>query len=174
MCAPVTRRRSALLADATKWAVCAAAGVAAVVWRGRAANVLAGALANAAVAKVLKRVLNAPRPEGSRKTDAGMPSSHAASLFFLARAAGRASTPWGALALLLISALACAWRVRCGYHSIAQVGVGTVLGVSNEAMWHTFVLPALVAVGVPYAGGPMEMAAVGVVVIIVRDDALEA
>ena len=42
-----------------------------------------GALLNAVVCKIAKRLINQPRPLSARKSDAGMPSSHACSLTFL-------------------------------------------------------------------------------------------
>lgn len=139
------RRTSAVLADATKGAVCAAAGVVCLYGGAPVAVALAGALGNAALAKILKRLLRVPRPEGSGKHDAGMPSSHAASLVYLARAAGRAVTGAGATALAAGAALACAWRVRCGYHTAAQVFAGSVQGVAVEAAWYAVVTPRVLS-----------------------------
>lgn len=39
-----------------------------------------GAVLNGVLSKVLKRLLNQKRPEGSEQSDPGMPSSHAQSL----------------------------------------------------------------------------------------------
>lgn len=159
------RTRTSLLADATKGIVCVAAGCAALVWRGHAAGVLAGSLVNAATAKVLKKLINAPRPQMTRKTDAGMPSSHAASLFFLSRAAGRVLSPVGAAALLMLSSVACLWRIGCGYHSFAQVMGGATLGTANEAIWNALVMPAVLKLITCYAHTRLETAVVAAVLV---------
>ena len=69
----------------TRWvvSVCAALTLA---YRRDAASALCivGAVLNALLSKVLKRVLNMSRPTGARLADPGMPSSHAQSLFFFA------------------------------------------------------------------------------------------
>lgn len=135
------RRRSALLADATKGAVCVAAGVTCLYVGARAGVVLVGSLTNAATVKILKYTINLPRPDGSTKRDPGMPSSHAASLFYLARAASRPLPLLGSVGLVLGAAIACAWRIRCGYHTFAQVFVGASLGLTVEALWNSFVVP---------------------------------
>ena len=49
---------------------------------------------NAALSKVLKRVINEARPEGARTADPGMPSSHSMSLFFLACFCACAALSW--------------------------------------------------------------------------------
>jgi dolichyldiphosphatase len=43
---------------------------------------LAGAIANALLGKVLKRIIKEERPPGAPVSDPGMPSSHANSIFF--------------------------------------------------------------------------------------------
>lgn len=135
------RSRGALLADATKGAVCVAAGATCLYVGARAGVVLVGSLTNAATVKILKYTFNLPRPDGSTKRDPGMPSSHAASLFYLARAASRPLPLFGSVGLVLGAAIACAWRIRCGYHTFAQVFVGASLGLTVEAVWNSFVVP---------------------------------
>ena len=69
----------------TRWIVTSiAAGT--LLWRRdlSTALCLAGAVLNALLSKVLKRLLKSPRPSGAPLADPGMPSSHAQSLFYLA------------------------------------------------------------------------------------------
>ena len=50
----------------------------------QSAAFLLGAVSNALLSKILKRLINASRPQGAQLSDPGMPSSHAQSLFFFA------------------------------------------------------------------------------------------
>jgi len=72
-------------ASKTRWIVSGLAA-ATLFWRQDAATILCitGAILNALLSKVLKRVINESRPEGARLADPGMPSSHSQSLFFFA------------------------------------------------------------------------------------------
>jgi len=55
---------------------------------------VAGAILNAALSKVLKRLINEARPKGAQIADPGMPSSHAMSLFYLAVSVSAAAQEW--------------------------------------------------------------------------------
>ncbi|KAK9808832.1 hypothetical protein WJX72_004608 [[Myrmecia] bisecta] len=94
--------------------------------------------------KVLKRVIKQQRPAYARRPDPGMPSSHANSLAFLATYVAGAATVGGALTLqsqvcalgVLTAALFLTWlRVALGYHTLAQVAVGYVVGAASAAGW---------------------------------------
>ena len=93
-----------------------------------------GALVNAGIAKMLKRALKTPRPNDSTSDD-GMPSSHAASLFFLATGFGSGAGNVVSVSLC-ICACALSWlRIRCGLHTLPQVLCGAALGVTNALLW---------------------------------------
>ena len=112
-----------------------------------------GAIVNALLTKVLKRLLAVRRPKGARRQNVshGMPSSHASSIAFLATAAG-----YGAVCMLDDPSLApppimrsivvpfvalaggatlSSLRVLQGHHTVAQIAVGFVQGWSVCAIW---------------------------------------
>ena len=69
----------------TKWLVSGSAFIVLLVRRDAATvTFLCGAIGNALLSKVLKRLINAARPAGARLSDPGMPSSHAQSLSYFA------------------------------------------------------------------------------------------
>lgn len=162
--APQRRRRSTYLADATKGVVCVTAGLVCLRIGSSAAVALAGALVNAGIAKVLKKAVNAPRPDNTRKTDPGMPSSHGASLGYLVRAAGRPLSSSGAMTLSLMATIALAWRIRSGYHTTSQIIAGASLGVAVEAAWYAVVTPRVMPL-LSGGGGNREIIVVAVVLL---------
>ncbi|CAE8622163.1 unnamed protein product [Polarella glacialis] len=100
---------------------------------------LAGALAVDVICRILKDVINQPRPESSYREGPGMPSEHAAFSTFLAvhlslwlwsRTCCRVPLKivgWAALngwaAVVVFS------RYHLGVHSVAQLAVGAVIGI---------------------------------------------
>lgn len=108
---------------------------------------LFGAICNALLSKVLKRLINISRPVGARLSDPGMPSSHAQSLFFFAAYLASGVAGWqtlpspmlragAAVGLVLLATGLTLLRVRAGLHTPLQVGVGAVIGaVNGAAMW---------------------------------------
>lgn len=143
-----------LAADLTKWAACVAVG-SALLYRRDALVVLfcTGAGLNSAAGKLLKHLIRQPRPTDS-KADPGMPSSHATSLSFLSlallacvlkdpalAAAPRAVYVAGGALVVALALLATSWRVRAGYHTVAQVVAGWVLGAVNTVAWVKMFLP---------------------------------
>lgn len=136
--------------DPVKVVVAGTVGVMVVVRRDEWwLDLVLGGVVSSLVVKVLKGVVSAPRPVGATKTDAGMPSSHAHQLAYLATYVGmRPSTttvlslPFNltvslttdradALALAGTVALAVATglhRVGSREHTPAQVVVGYVTG----------------------------------------------
>ena len=122
-----------------------------------------GSIFNAALNKVLKRVINESRPASARKTDPGMPSSHAASLFYLSfyptvayffhviqqHGSSSVSTlafafsqdyPGFYMSLAVASLLPLGtfltWlRVKLGFHTMEQVLVGAIVGCSSSLSW---------------------------------------
>ena len=124
-----------------------------------------GAICNALLSKVLKRLINAARPVGAQLSDPGMPSSHAMSLFFFAAFLSSGALEWRAtlnasilsdsalsfvnnrldmlrwIAAASVVALAAALailRVRAGLHTVAQVSVGSAIGACNGAFWYRY------------------------------------
>tara|TARA_B110001452_G_scaffold239129_1_gene219994 strand:+ start:1421 stop:2152 length:732 start_codon:yes stop_codon:yes gene_type:complete len=139
--------------DYTKWVV-AGSAAAVVLYRHDLASVLcvSGAVGNALLSKVLKRLLNEARPTGARLADPGMPSSHSQSLFFFASylscAANDAATPalsMGAVGLLPLGGFLAWQRVRAGLHTPAQVLVGGTIGCATGAGWCLWAQPTLEA-----------------------------
>lgn len=141
-------------ADVTKWTTIAIVSVAVLMKRDIGVVLYAlGSILNAVVAKVLKRIIREPRPDGAAKSDPGMPSSHATALSFLSVAAllnilahdGPHPTVRlaAAAAAVAASALASRWRVSAGYHSAPQVLVGWLVGCINAVIWCFLVLPVL-------------------------------
>jgi membrane-associated phospholipid phosphatase len=116
-----------------------------------------GAILNAILSKVLKRIFGQLRPlhndnsSGSTKksisrgrngivihpSDGGMPSSHAMSLGFIGTFTAYAAHLSGWKLALLIAYIATSlwYRVMVSLHTIAQIGVGLVLGVVGGAVW---------------------------------------
>lgn len=145
-----------VLNNATKWAVsCAAFGT--LLWRRDllAAWCVLGSVVAAVNCRILKLAINEARPS-DRKADPGMPSAHAQSLGFLstfvsvaaAASLGTSSPGWLALVVGVPSlGIFLAWlRVALGYHTVAQVVVGWLVGSCSAAAWHLWghrsVLPA--------------------------------
>jgi len=154
--APAPPKWLNLVNKSTKYVVIGTTA-AAVLWH-RDLNVcwaLIGAVLNAFVNKLMKRLLNIERPNTGLhfKTDPGMPSSHAQSLAYLGtypaatwisahHLAGAAPA-----AVIVAGAMSFAWlRVRCGYHTVPQVVVGFVLGTLTATGWRCAGLKALTIV----------------------------
>ena len=115
---------------------------------------LLGAISNALLSKILKRLINASRPTGAQLEDPGMPSSHAQSLFFFAAFLASGAQIWSmpssfelspmqtvqlraaaSLAIVALAAMLTLLRVRAGLHTMAQISVGAVIGAANGASW---------------------------------------
>jgi hypothetical protein len=101
-------------------------------------------VATALCGKMLKRLLRQKRPAGARKTDGGMPSSHAVSLGYLSTAGvtgllllpSRPPAPGAmcASAAMVLAACYYSWlRVHLGHHTIAQCVVGYAFGSISAA-----------------------------------------
>ncbi|CAM9817352.1 unnamed protein product, partial [Choristocarpus tenellus] len=144
-----------VLGGSTQWVV--AGSVAAALLARSDSETLVwvlGSLLNAVFSKVLKRSINECRPEGSRLKDPGMPSSHAMSLFFLGTYLVLAlqehgvdpglgmgvGWPLGGLEtqvmISVYAVTASLWRVKAGFHSPLQVGVGACVGTMDAALWY--------------------------------------
>ncbi|KAK9862780.1 hypothetical protein WJX84_007613 [Apatococcus fuscideae] len=135
--------------EATKWAVTAAVA-AVLLWRHDVHSMwsVVGCVASSFVCKVLKQLINQQRPTGARKTDGGMPSSHANNLGFLATyvdvtcwhaSQGLTDSTMPLLTSAGVTAVAlflAYLRIATGYHSPAQVIVGFGLGSLSSIIWH--------------------------------------
>ena len=112
---------------------------------------LLGSIVNSVNGKLLKRVLNHSRPNGAKKVDPGMPSSHATSLSYLSwyaalafafepNAFGLATHVTRAFAISVVSlgAFLAYLRVKLGFHTWPQVLVGYGLGSSTASLWIVF------------------------------------
>lgn len=112
---------------------------------------ISGALCNALLNKVIKRVLRQPRPAASKKGGYGMPSSHAYLLFYFLTVVSRLSrqhypshiSTVVSIVLGVYAATASSWRVSDGLHSVAQTGVGASLGVATGLLAHAYERQAL-------------------------------
>lgn len=138
------------MVDLTKWLVSGTA-FATLCWRRdvQSAGCIFGAVLNALVAKILKRVFNAARPSGSRLSDPGMPSSHAQSLFFFASylsvcivRKSAMDSMWQrtglSVGLFYVAALLARQRVLAGLHTMGQVAVGAGFGTTAGSLWFFF------------------------------------
>lgn len=112
---------------------------------------LLGSIVNSVNGRLLKRALNHSRPDGAKKVDPGMPSSHATSLSYLSwyaalafafepNAFGLATFVTRTLAFGLVSlgAFLAYLRVKLGFHTWPQVYVGYGLGSSTALVWILF------------------------------------
>ena len=105
----------------------------------------AGAIGNAILSKVLKRILDQSRPEAlaseeslrEKPTDPGMPSSHAMSLGFIGTFTSlNIPQLWIPISLYIFVALY--YRVKINLHSIEQVLVGIIIGC--KFTYHTLII----------------------------------
>ncbi|KAL3144042.1 hypothetical protein ABBQ32_003842 [Trebouxia sp. C0010 RCD-2024] len=128
-----------LINDSAKWVVTLTAG-GVLLWHH---NVdvswsLLGSIVTVFLCKVLKKLLNLQRPKYAKKSDPGMPSSHASSLAYLSVYLAIAWNPEHYLLAylgLVLAALLIPLRVILGYHSVPQVLAGAALGAVSAASW---------------------------------------
>jgi membrane-associated phospholipid phosphatase len=133
-------------ADLTKWAVSAAvAGALLVMHDAPTVLYVVGGVGNAALTKLAKRVINAPRPTDApahkKAGSAGMPSSHASALSYFSVALALWLPHPAALVAVALAAVAASWRVSARYHSWAQVAAGWALGSASATAWVLRVAP---------------------------------
>ncbi|XP_042482677.1 lipid phosphate phosphatase epsilon 1, chloroplastic [Macadamia integrifolia] len=129
----------------SKWLVTAVFG-AVILCRHDAESLWAamGSIVNVLISVTLKRILNQSRPTSTLKSDPGMPSSHAQSIFFAVVFIILSLVEWLGLNEISVIVgtlvLACgsylSWiRVSQQYHTINQVLVGAVLGSICSILW---------------------------------------
>ncbi|XP_022775332.1 lipid phosphate phosphatase epsilon 2, chloroplastic-like [Durio zibethinus] len=130
----------------SKWLVSALFG-GVIVWRhdAEALWMAMGSIVNALLSVGLKRVLNQDRPVAGLKSDPGMPSSHAQSIFFTVMFTIASILEWLGVNELSVSisflALAFgsyfSWlRVSQQLHTINQILVGAVVGSIFSILWY--------------------------------------
>ncbi|XP_021300865.1 lipid phosphate phosphatase epsilon 2, chloroplastic [Herrania umbratica] len=130
----------------SKWLVAATFG-GVLLWRhdAEAIWVAMGSILNALLSVGLKRVLNQERPVAGLKSDPGMPSSHAQSIFFTIVFTIGSVLEWlGVNELSVsISALALAFgsyfswlRVSQQLHTMSQILVGAIIGSIFSVLWY--------------------------------------
>ncbi|OMO56928.1 Phosphatidic acid phosphatase type 2/haloperoxidase [Corchorus capsularis] len=140
----------------SKWLVAALFG-GVLLWRHDTEALWAamGSVVNALLSIVLKRVLNQERPVAGLKSDPGMPSSHAQSIFFTVVFIIASILEWLGVNQLSvsISVLALAFgsyfswlRVSQQLHTMSQITVGAIIGSMFSILWYmswnAFVLEA--------------------------------
>ncbi|XP_052198177.1 lipid phosphate phosphatase epsilon 2, chloroplastic [Diospyros lotus] len=129
----------------SKWLVTALFS-AIVLWRHDAEALWAamGSVINVGLSTILKQILNQERPVSTLRSDPGMPSSHAQSIFFTVIFTVMSMFQWlGASVLsVTLSGLAFAFgsylswlRVSQQLHTISQVAVGAMLGSVFSFLW---------------------------------------
>lgn len=146
---------SDVLLDGTSFIVTGLAGGAVLFFHdGKSLLLVVGALISRTIVISLKKVINQPRPDPTKKKSEGFPSrcwgkslcfstykkrSHATLLSYFAFALSHArwSENWlWKLFLAVTCFVLVAVRVVHGYHSVGQVAAGLVLGVSLSMAWN--------------------------------------
>ncbi|PIA26918.1 hypothetical protein AQUCO_08500009v1 [Aquilegia coerulea] len=107
---------------------------------------------------ILKHIINHDRPASTLRSDPGMPSSHAQSIFFVVAffiqslvsslVLNKTTVFVGVLALASGSYLS--WlRISQNLHTISQVFAGAIVGATFSTLWfhawYSFVLDAFIA-----------------------------
>lgn len=140
----------------SKWLVAALFGIL-ILWKhdAEALWVAMGSVVNSCLSIKLKKLLNHERPATALRSDPGMPSSHAQSIFYTAFFAVLSLFQWlgtnaytvGAGSVILMCGTYLTWlRVSQRLHTVSQVVVGAVLGsvcsITWFWLWHAFVFEA--------------------------------
>ncbi|XP_010317222.2 lipid phosphate phosphatase epsilon 2, chloroplastic isoform X1 [Solanum lycopersicum] len=129
----------------SKWLVAALFGII-FLWRHDAEALWAasGSVLNSALSTVLKRILNQERPVSTIRSDPGMPSSHAQSIFYtvtfcivsMVECFGFNGITAVVSALIFALGSYFSWlRVSQQFHTTSQVTVGAALGFSFSIFW---------------------------------------
>ncbi|XP_039142812.1 lipid phosphate phosphatase epsilon 2, chloroplastic-like [Dioscorea cayenensis subsp. rotundata] len=149
----------AILNKLSKWLVACLFGLY-ILWRhdGEALWAAMGSVVNSWLSITLKQILNHQRPVSALRSDPGMPSSHAQSIFYIAVLGILSLFQWMGTnlftvsmgAFILISGSYLTWlRVSQQLHTTSQVLVGAILGSSCAIswfwLWHAFVLKAFIS-----------------------------
>lgn len=129
----------------SKWLV-AALFAALILWRHDTEALWAamGSVLNSALSVILKRILNQERPASNLRSDPGMPSSHAQSIFYSVVFIILSMVEWQGVNefTLIFASLSLAFgsylswlRVTQQLHTTSQMAVGAVLGSCFSLLW---------------------------------------
>ncbi|KAM7250933.1 hypothetical protein ACFE04_022816 [Oxalis oulophora] len=108
--------------------------------------IVMGSVLNAMLSVGLKKVFNQERPFANLRSDPGMPSSHAMSIFFIFTFVIMSITEWLGVnklsfavgTFLLASASYLTWlRVSQKLHTLSQVVVGAIFGTAFLILWYS-------------------------------------
>ncbi|OWZ24348.1 Dolichyldiphosphatase [Phytophthora megakarya] len=113
-------------------------------------SMLVGQLVSVVFNKILKKLINQPRPEGAYMSGPGMPSAHSQFMGFFAAYvviytwkrlnAHRRLEQWFTIFSAIAAAvLTCYSRIHLNYHSTDQVVVGAAFGVLTGVVWYALV-----------------------------------
>ncbi|XP_072959994.1 lipid phosphate phosphatase epsilon 2, chloroplastic-like [Typha angustifolia] len=143
----------------SKWVVAALFGIV-ILWKHDAEVLWAamGSVVNSWLSITLKQIINHQRPASALRSDPGMPSSHAQSIFYAAAFAILSLVHWLGVNIFTVmlgtAILACgsylSWlRVSQQLHTISQILVGAVLGstcgITWFWLWNSFVWGAFIS-----------------------------
>lgn len=143
----------------SKWLVAFLFGLV-IVWKHDAevSWAVMGAVINSGLSVTLKRVLNHQRPVSGLRSDPGMPSSHAQSIFYAAVLGIISLLQWKGINFITVSIAVftlgfgsyLTWlRVSQRLHTVSQVVVGGILGsacaITWVWLWHSFVHRAFIS-----------------------------
>ncbi|KAK7360045.1 hypothetical protein VNO77_02017 [Canavalia gladiata] len=129
----------------SKWIVCTLFGFF-ILWRHDAEALwfTTGSMLNGMLSISLKKILNQKRPS-NLKSDPGMPSSHAQSIFFIAMFIILSSVEWlgineisisSSVQLLAFASYFSYLRVSQKLHRVSQVVVGAIMGSICSILWY--------------------------------------
>ncbi|KAK1359876.1 Lipid phosphate phosphatase epsilon 2, chloroplastic [Heracleum sosnowskyi] len=153
------KRIEAFLNDLSKWLVVALFSLVLLLRHdAKAIWISTGSILNVGLSIALKKILNQERPSSASKSDPGMPSSHAQSLFYLSFIVTLSMMEWLGMniyttllaGLVLSLGSYFAWlRVSQGFHTMSQVTVGAVAGSVYAGLWFwlwdAIVFPAFIS-----------------------------
>lgn len=136
----------AVINKMSKWLVAGLFGLA-ILWKHDAETLWAamGSVVNSVISTTLKHMLNHQRPVSALRSDPGMPSSHAQSIFYVAvyavlslvHSLGSDASTVTVGTLILMFASYLSWlRVSQKFHTFSQVFVGSVLGATCGVTWY--------------------------------------
>ncbi|XP_008241715.1 PREDICTED: lipid phosphate phosphatase epsilon 1, chloroplastic [Prunus mume] len=129
----------------SKWIVSALFAVV-ILWRHDAEAMWAamGSVANTILSAALKKILNQERPVPSLRSEPGMPSSHAQSIFYIVLFTIWSVVEWLGIneitltigAFTLATGIYLSWlRVSQKLHTLSQVVVGATFGTIFSILW---------------------------------------
>ncbi|POM71734.1 Dolichyldiphosphatase [Phytophthora palmivora] len=113
-------------------------------------SMLVGQLVSVVFNKILKKLINQPRPEGAYMSGPGMPSAHSQFMGFFAayvvvytwkrlNSRRRLEQWFTILSAVTAAVLTCYSRIHLNYHSTDQVVVGAAFGVLTGVVWYAIV-----------------------------------